>query len=177
MNEDALTSNIDVVADEWEAMVRRSEHRRDAFDAMHRLFMARRHYDFISQGATTASGAWAKLKPETIRAKIKRLGRARSILVATGRLLDSLMQANHSEHFYVANDTEILGMGTKVPYARALQEGARPRSGRKVGRKPRPTTGLPPRPFIDPTQDEFDAYAEILGTWIVDGVALGEPRR
>lgn len=126
----------------------RLEDLRPAFQAIHHLFLIRRHLDFRTQGGTTKHGAWQALSPATVRRK----GHGR-ILWRSQRLQRSLARHGHPDHVFRADRKTIHAMGTRVPYARFHQEGR----------------GVSVRRPVDPKDEEIQRYGQILLQYVTTG--------
>ena len=91
---------------------------------------------------------WAPLSPDLQAYKQQR---GLQPLVDTGRLLNSLTDENHPEHYVSTNRRNSLLIGTRVPYARFQGEG---------------TATIPARPFFPSIGRQA---AMIIGRYVLTG--------
>lgn len=79
---------------------------------------------WASEGATEGD-SWKPLNPSYAIQKLKRFkdfpGGGTKMLIATGRLVDSVTGDNTAEHYKLVTD-ESLEVGTRVPYAKYVDE-------------------------------------------------------
>ena len=79
---------------------------------------------WVSEGASEGK-TWAALNPEYARYKLKKFadapGGGRKMLVATGRLVDSVTGDNTKDHYKLVEETR-LSAGSLVAYAKFVDE-------------------------------------------------------
>lgn len=106
--------------------------------------------EFESQGRRFG-GSWADISEEWRERKVEK-GHDPRILYMTHRLIDSLTDRDHPEMLLSVTNRGIR-YGSKVPYADAHQHG---------------TGRLPARPFISFAGGDFDRWAGIIASYVVD---------
>lgn len=100
-------------------------------------------------------GRYEDLKPRTKRRKDRRFDRHYPVLVATGRLRDSLSEEPTKDRLLLIKKHK-LEMGTKVPYGKFHQSGV-------------PSRNLPARPFLLLDVDRrVERWVRILEAGFID---------
>lgn len=130
----------------------RIEDARPAFRRIVEHLMDVEQRQFDTQGQY-ASGRWAPLKEETIRAKVNR-GEDPRILRATEALMHSLTQRGAAGQKLIITPTEMV-FGTTVPYAKFHQTG---------------TSRMPQRRPVEHTERDRRELVRILQRHIVGAV-------
>lgn len=134
-------------------ILRYGEHANDArpaFRQMTQMLEQAERRQFDTQGGF-ASGGWAPLKPETVRAKVRKHQDPR-ILRATGALEASLTHGGSGARRHVGSQELIYG--TDIEYARFHQHGTR---------------RMPQRRPLETTKNMRVQLMKVLQRWIVRG--------
>jgi phage gpG-like protein len=129
-----------VVDRKLEAIGERAQNLMPAYPGVIQVFREIARQAFGTEGASTASGAWAQLKPATIKDRERKgFPGAHPILQRTQRLMRSLTDET-GDTINVETPT-YLGIGSATPYVAYHQSTA-------------PRTRLPRRAIIDLTDDQ-----------------------
>jgi len=138
-----ITMTLDgaqVVDRKLEAIGERARNLMPAYPAVIQVFREIARQAFGTEGASTASGAWAPLKPATVKDRERKgFPGAHPILQRTQRLMRSLTDLT-GDTINVQTPT-YLGIGSATPYVAYHQSTA-------------PRTRLPRRAIIDLTEDD-----------------------
>lgn len=125
---------------------------RPAFDRIHDSFTRREIYQFSTQGGL--SGGWAPLAASTVAYKA-RAGLDPRILVATGKLKNSLTRKGNENHVYTVTPDSMF-IGSSVEYGKFHQSRAERHK-------------LPRRPVVVLDDATRRNWVKILQTWLAAG--------